>query len=70
MIASNLTASIQLVRVVVSHMRAAGCGRVTKVSRYGEQFAFPGNSMCHATKWGFEGFVGSADREVAPPGSG
>ena len=55
-LATNLTAGIQLIRAVLPHMRAAGGGRVIQLSSYGGQVAFPGNSMYHATKWGIEGF--------------
>jgi NAD(P)-dependent dehydrogenase (short-subunit alcohol dehydrogenase family) len=70
MIATNLTASIQLVRAVLPHLRAAGGGRIIQLSSYGGQVAFPGNSMYHATKWGIEGFMESMAQEVAPFGIG
>ncbi len=70
MIATNLTGSIQLIRAVLPHMRAAGHGRIIQISTYGGQVAFPGNSMYHATKWGIEGFVESVAQEVAPFGIG
>lgn len=69
-IATNLTGSIQLIRAVLPHMRAAGRGRIIQLSTYGRQVAFPGNSMYHATKWGIEGFVESVAQEVAPFGIG
>lgn len=69
-IATNLTGSIQLIREVLPHMRAAGRGRIIQLSSYGGQVAFPGNSMYHATKWGIEGFVESVAQEVAPFGIG
>ena len=69
-LATNLTASIQLIRAVLPHMRAAGGGRVIQLSSYGGQVAFPGNSMYHATKWGIEGFCESVAQEVAPFGIG
>lgn len=68
--ATNLTASIQLIRAVLPHMRAAGGGRIIQMSTYGGQVAFPGNSMYHATKWGIEGFAESVAQEVAPFGIG
>src|SRR6185295_17658282 len=55
-LATNLTASIQLIRAVLPYMRAAGSGRIVQLSSYGGQVAFPGNSLYHATKWGIEGF--------------
>ncbi|MFD9667235.1 SDR family oxidoreductase [Rhodococcus sp. NPDC059968] len=70
MIATNLTGSIQFIRAVLPHMRAAGGGRVIQLSTYGGQVAFPGNSMYHATKWGIEGFVEAVAQEVAPFGIG
>ena len=45
-IATNLTASIQLIRAVLPHMRAAGGGRVIQLSTYGGQVAFPGQLAC------------------------
>ena len=69
-LATNLTAGIQLIRAVLPHMRAAGAGRIIQLSSYGGQTAFPGNSMYHATKWGIEGFCESVAQEVAPFGIG
>ena len=69
-IATNLVGSIQLIRAVLPHMRAAGRGRIIQMSTYGGQVAFPGNSLYHATKWGIEGFVESVAQEVAPFGIG
>jgi NAD(P)-dependent dehydrogenase (short-subunit alcohol dehydrogenase family) len=69
-LATNLTASIQLIRAVLPHMRAAGGGRIIQLSSYGGQVAFPGNSLYHATKWGIEGFCESVAQEVAPFGIG
>ena len=68
--ATNLTASIQLIRAVLPHMREAGGGRIVQLSSYGGQVAFPGNSLYHATKWGIEGFCESVAQEVAPFGIG
>jgi NAD(P)-dependent dehydrogenase (short-subunit alcohol dehydrogenase family) len=65
-IATNLVAPIQLIRVVLPYLRAQGGGRIIQTSSYGGQVAFPGNSMYHATKWGIEGFVESVAQEVAP----
>jgi NAD(P)-dependent dehydrogenase (short-subunit alcohol dehydrogenase family) len=70
MIATNLVGSIQLIRAVLSHLRAQGGGRIIQISSYGGQVAFPGNSMYHATKWGIEGFVESVAQEVASFGIG
>lgn len=65
-IATNLTGSIQFIRAVSPHMRAAGGGRILQLSSYGGHVAFPGISMYHATKWGIEGFVESVAKELAP----
>src|ERR1700709_1681229 len=65
-----MTASIQLIRAVLPHMRAAGGGRVIQLSSYGGQVAYPGNSRCHATKFGIEGFCESVAQEVAAFGIG
>lgn len=69
-IATNLTGSIQLIRAVLPHMRAARRGRIIQMSTYGGQVAFPGNSLYHATKWGIEGFTESVAQEVTPFGIG
>jgi NAD(P)-dependent dehydrogenase (short-subunit alcohol dehydrogenase family) len=67
-IATNLTASIQLARAVVPHMREQGGGRILQVSSMGGQIAFPGFSLYHATKWGIEGFYEAFAPEVEPFG--
>jgi NAD(P)-dependent dehydrogenase (short-subunit alcohol dehydrogenase family) len=69
-LATNLTASIQLIRAALPHMRNAGRGRIIQLSSYGGQVAFPGNSLYHATKFGIEGFCESVAQEVAPLGVG
>lgn len=69
-LATNLTASIQLIRAALPHMRTAGRGRIVQLSSYGGQVAFPGNSLYHATKFGIEGFCESVAQEVAPFGIG
>jgi NAD(P)-dependent dehydrogenase (short-subunit alcohol dehydrogenase family) len=69
-LATNLTASIQLIRAVLPHMRQARSGRIIQLSSYGGQVAFPGNSMYHATKFGIEGFCESVAQEVAGFGVG
>jgi NAD(P)-dependent dehydrogenase (short-subunit alcohol dehydrogenase family) len=68
MIATNLTASIQLARAVVPHLRAQGGGRLLQLSSMGGHIAFPAFSMYHATKWGIEGFYESLAAEVEPFG--
>lgn len=65
-IATNLTASIQLIRAVIPHLREQGGGRILQVSSEGGQIAYPNFSLYHATKWGIEGFVEAVAQEVAP----
>jgi NAD(P)-dependent dehydrogenase (short-subunit alcohol dehydrogenase family) len=69
-IATNLTGSIQLVRVSLPHLRGQGGGRIIQLSSYGGQVAFAGNSLYHATKWGIEGFCEAVAQEVAGFGIG
>ncbi len=52
LIATNLTASIQLARAVVPHLRAQGGGRILQLSSMGGHIGFPGFSLYHTTKWG------------------
>ena len=68
MIATNLTASIQLARAVIPYLRAQGGGRLLQLSSMGGHIAFPAFSMYHATKWGIEGFFESLATEVEPFG--
>jgi len=68
MIATNLTASIQLARAVVPYLRAQGGGRLVQLSSMGGHIALPAFSMYHATKWGIEGFYESLAAEVEPFG--
>jgi NAD(P)-dependent dehydrogenase (short-subunit alcohol dehydrogenase family) len=67
-IATNLIASIQLVRAALPHLRAQGGGRLIQVSSEGGQVAYPNFSLYHATKWGIEGFLEAVAQEVAPFG--
>ncbi|ROO40024.1 SDR family oxidoreductase [Pseudomonas sp. 7SR1] len=67
-IATNLSASIQLVRAALPHLRAQGGGRIVQVSSEGGQVAYPNFSLYHATKWGIEGFLDAVAQEVAPFG--
>ena len=69
-IATNLTASIQLGRAAVPHLRRQGGGRYIQVASVGGQIAFPAMSLYHATKWGVEGFWESSAAELAPFGIG
>jgi NAD(P)-dependent dehydrogenase (short-subunit alcohol dehydrogenase family) len=68
MIATNLTAAIQLARMVVPHLRSQGGGRLIQLSSMGGHIAFPAFSLYHATKWGIEGFYESFAQEVEPFG--
>ncbi|BBY29385.1 SDR family oxidoreductase [Mycolicibacterium sediminis] len=68
MIATNLTASIQLARAVVPHLRALGGGHLMQMSSMGGHLAFPAFSLYHVTKWGIEGFYEALTQEVAPFG--
>ncbi len=67
-IATNLTASIQLIRASVPLLRAQGGGRFMQVSSEGGQVTYPNFSLYHATKWGIEGFVDAVSKEVKPFG--
>lgn len=67
-LATNLTASIQLVRAALPHLRAQGGGRIVQVSSEGGQVAYPSFSLYHASKWGIEGFLEAVAQEVAPFG--
>ena len=68
MIATNLTASVQLARAVVPHLRAQGGGLLMQMSSMGAHLAFPAFSMYHVTKWGIEGFYEALAQEIAPFG--
>lgn len=67
-LATNLTASIQLARAAVPHLRAQGGGLLVQVSSMGAQITFPGFSIYHAGKWGIEGFLDALAPEVEPFG--
>lgn len=67
-IATNLIASIQLVRACLPHLRRQGGGRILQVSSAGGQMTYPGFGLYHATKWGIEGFIETMAQEVAPFG--
>lgn len=67
-LATNLTASLQLIRASLPHLRSQGGGRIMQVSSEGGQVAYPNFSLYHASKWGIEGFVESVSQEVAPFG--
>lgn len=67
-IATNLSASIQLARAVIPHLRAQGGGRLLQVSSMGAHIGFPSFALYHATKWGIEGFYEAFAKEVEPFG--
>lgn len=67
-LATNLTAVIQLTRAVLPHLRAQGGGRIVPVSSMGAHVTFPAFSLYHASKWGLEGFAETVAAEVAPFG--
>ncbi len=62
---TNVLGSIQLTRAVLPHLRAQGGGRILQLSSMGGQFAYPGMSLYHASKWAMEGFFESVAQEVA-----
>ena len=68
MIATNLTAAIQLACMVVPHLRRQGSGRLMQLSSMGGHLAFPAFSLYHATKWGIEGFYEAFAQEIEPFG--
>jgi NAD(P)-dependent dehydrogenase (short-subunit alcohol dehydrogenase family) len=68
MIATNLTAGIQLARMVVPYLRRQGGGRLMQLSSMGGHNAVPGFSLYHAAKWGIEGFYEALAQEVEPFG--
>jgi NAD(P)-dependent dehydrogenase (short-subunit alcohol dehydrogenase family) len=63
-IGTNLTGPIQLLRALVSRMRAQGGGRIIQISSEYGQATRPGISLYHATKWGIEGFCESLMQEI------
>jgi NAD(P)-dependent dehydrogenase (short-subunit alcohol dehydrogenase family) len=65
-VATNLLASIQLIRACLPRLRAQGGGRILQLSSEGGQIAYPNFSLYHATKWGIEGFIEATAQEVAP----
>jgi NAD(P)-dependent dehydrogenase (short-subunit alcohol dehydrogenase family) len=68
MLAVNLTASINLARAAVPHLRDHGGGLLMQISSMGGQLSFPAFSLYHASKWGIEGFYEALAPEVAPFG--
>jgi NAD(P)-dependent dehydrogenase (short-subunit alcohol dehydrogenase family) len=62
---TNVVGSIQLTRAVLPRLRAQGGGKILQISTMGGQFAYPGMSLYHASKWAIEGFFDSVGQEVA-----
>ncbi|MCF3934061.1 SDR family oxidoreductase [Acuticoccus sp. M5D2P5] len=67
-VATNLVGAMAVIRAALPHLRAQGGGRIMQVSSEGGQFAYPGFSSYHATKWGIEGYCESLAQEVVPFG--
>lgn len=63
---TNVTGSIQVVRAALPHLRAQGDGRLMQISSMGGQWAMPGLSLYHASKWAVEGFFESTMLDIAP----
>ena len=68
MLATNLTASIQLARAVTPHLRSQGGGIILQLSSMGGLIGVPNFSLYHTTKWGIEGFYEAFAPEVEPFG--
>ena len=62
---TNVVGAIQLTRAVLPRLRAQGGGKIVQLSTMGGQFAYPGMSLYHASKWAIEGFFDSVSQEVA-----
>jgi NAD(P)-dependent dehydrogenase (short-subunit alcohol dehydrogenase family) len=65
---TNVVGSIQLTRAVVPYLRAQDGGKILQLSSMGGQFAYPGMSLYHASKWAIEGFLESVGQELSPFG--
>jgi len=64
----NLTAAIQLTRLVLPHLLERGQGQVVNVSSAGAWLAIPTYSVYTATKYGLRGFTRSLRRELRGTG--
>lgn len=62
---TNVIGSIQVVRAALPYLRAQGGGRILQLSSMGGQWAMPGLSLYHASKWAIEGFFESASQDIA-----
>lgn len=60
----NLLGSIRLIKAVIPYFRKQQGGHIIQVSSEGGQYAYPGFSMYHASKWGIEGFVESIAKDL------
>ncbi|WP_213767880.1 SDR family oxidoreductase [Caballeronia sp. dw_19] len=63
---TNVVGPIQVVRAALPHLRAQGGGRIMQLSSMGGQWAMPGLSLYHASKWAVEGFFESTIQDIAP----
>jgi NAD(P)-dependent dehydrogenase (short-subunit alcohol dehydrogenase family) len=63
---TNVVGPIQVVRAALPHLRAQGGGRIIQLSSMGGQWAMPGLSLYHASKWAVEGFFESTIHDIAP----
>jgi len=63
---TNVVGPIQVVRAALPHLRAQGAGRIIQLSSMGGQWAMPGLSLYHASKWAIEGFFESTIQDIAP----
>jgi NAD(P)-dependent dehydrogenase (short-subunit alcohol dehydrogenase family) len=64
-IETNLLGSILTTKAVLPIMREQRSGHIVQISSIGGQFAIPGLSVYHTSKWGIEGFCESLAGEVA-----
>jgi len=63
---TNVLGPIQIVRAVLPHLRAQGGGRILQLSSQGGQWAMPGLSLYHTSKWAIEGFFEATSLDIAP----
>lgn len=64
----NLTAAIQLTRLVLPHMLDRGSGHIINMSSVAGLLPVPTYSVYSATKYGLRGFTESLQRELKPVG--
>jgi NAD(P)-dependent dehydrogenase (short-subunit alcohol dehydrogenase family) len=64
-IETNLLGSILTTKAVLPIMREQRSGHIVQISSIGGQFATPGLSIYHTSKWGIEGFCEALAGEVA-----